>query len=174
MDDSKMKYEIMAKEFATKKHEGQFRKDEITPYIKHPEAVVGILKRIGVCNDDALAAAWLHDAVEDTDTTIQEIAENFNREIALYVYFLTKTESNKKYYSYTIVNIAPKEVQLIKLADVLHNVSTLNFIKDRTMKKKAIANKVNECEKYYFDLANNLSPEIYNSIKTNLSEFLTT
>lgn len=163
-----MKIEIKAKEFATKKHEGQFRKDETTPYIKHPEAVVNILRDIEIVDEEILAAAWLHDTLEDTDTTIEELSSLFGNRVAFFVYLLTKNESNKCYYPYSIAKLVPKEVQLIKLADVLHNISTLNEIKDPAKKEKAVFNKINDCKHYYFDLASKICPEVYEKIREGI------
>ena len=78
--------------FAAEKHSGQIRKMANTPYILHPAEVAAI---VGTMTDDreALAAAVLHDTVEDTDTTIEEIREKFGRRVALLV--MTETEDKR-------------------------------------------------------------------------------
>lgn len=79
--------------FATEKHSGQIRKLANTPYILHPVEVASI---VGTMTDDReiLAAAVLHDTVEDTDTTLEEIEENFGRRVALLV--MTETENKRE------------------------------------------------------------------------------
>lgn len=79
--------------FATQKHSGQIRKMANTPYILHPVEVASI---VGTMTDDKeiLAAAVLHDTVEDTDTTLEEIRENFGRRVSLLV--MTETENKRE------------------------------------------------------------------------------
>lgn len=77
--------------FAAEKHSGQTRKMSTVPYILHPVEVASI---VGTMTDDKeiLAAAVLHDTVEDTDTTLEEIRENFGKR----VYLLVMTETEEK------------------------------------------------------------------------------
>lgn len=79
--------------FATEKHAGQVRKLAKTPYILHPIEVAAI---VGTMTDDRelLAAAVLHDTVEDTDTTLEEIQEHFGRRVSLLV--MTETEEKRE------------------------------------------------------------------------------
>ena len=79
--------------FAIEKHSGQKRKTQDTPYILHPLEVAAI---VGTMTDDqaTLAAAVLHDTVEDTDTTIEEIVERFGRPVSLLV--MTETEDKRE------------------------------------------------------------------------------
>lgn len=79
--------------FAVEKHSGQIRKMANTPYILHPVEVAAI---VGTMTDDreVLAAAVLHDTVEDTDTTLEEIRENFGKRISLLV--MTETEDKRE------------------------------------------------------------------------------
>lgn len=79
--------------FATQKHSGQLRKLADSPYILHPLEVAAIVSTM--TNDpETLAASVLHDTVEDTDTTIEEIEENFGRRVALLV--MTETEDKRE------------------------------------------------------------------------------
>lgn len=79
--------------FAAEKHSGQTRKMNKVPYIVHPLEVAAI---VGTMTEDkdVLAAAVLHDTVEDTDTTIEEIRENFGKRVALLVG--TETEDKRE------------------------------------------------------------------------------
>ncbi|MCQ2437485.1 MAG: HD domain-containing protein, partial [Clostridia bacterium] len=78
--------------FAVERHAGQTRKIHHEPYILHPMEVAAIVGTM--TNDlDTLAAAVLHDTVEDTDTTLDEIEERFGRRVALLV--MTETENKR-------------------------------------------------------------------------------
>lgn len=79
--------------FAIEKHSGQVRKFSSTPYILHPLEVSTI---VGTMTDDKeiLAAAVLHDTVEDTDATLEEIREKFGKRVALLV--MTETEEKRE------------------------------------------------------------------------------
>lgn len=79
-------------QFAVERHSGQTRKFTDAPYILHPLEVASI---VGTMTSDRelLAAAVLHDTVEDTDTTLEEIRENFGRRVSLLV--MTETEEKR-------------------------------------------------------------------------------
>lgn len=77
-----------AEAFATAAHYGQ-KRDDGEPYINHPARVVATLKKMGVNNSDILCAGWLHDVVEDTEWSYDDIKEIFNRTIADIVRELT-------------------------------------------------------------------------------------
>lgn len=79
--------------YATEKHSGQTRKFSDAPYILHPMEAAAI---VGTMTDDrtVLAAAVLHDTVEDTDATLEDIEEKFGRRIALLV--MTETEEKRE------------------------------------------------------------------------------
>ena len=70
--------------FAVKAHSGMYRKRESTPYILHPFEVATIVGTI-TSDEEVLAAAILHDTVEDTDATIEQIREQFGERVALLV-----------------------------------------------------------------------------------------
>lgn len=78
--------------FAVEKHSGQRRKLSSAPYVLHPLEVAAI---VGTMTDDkeTLAACVLHDTIEDTDTTFEEIVEHFGRRVALLV--MTETEDKR-------------------------------------------------------------------------------
>ena len=85
-----MELESKAKAFATKKHAeiNQVRKYTGEPYINHPASVAEIVR--GVPHTEAmLAAAWLHDTVEDTNTTLLDIKDEFGIEVSMFVEMLT-------------------------------------------------------------------------------------
>ena len=73
-----------AKEFAYERHEGQVRKGSGVPFTTHLESVVEIVKKLTE-DDKVISAAWLHDVVEDTDTTLSEVRSLFGNTVAHYV-----------------------------------------------------------------------------------------
>ena len=78
--------------FAIEKHSGQTRKIHNSPYILHPLEVAAIVGTM-TNDEDTLCAAVLHDTVEDTDTTLEEITESFGKRVSLLV--MTETENKR-------------------------------------------------------------------------------
>lgn len=115
--------------FAAERHKNQLRKFSTTPYITHPEFVTCLLSRY-TDDKEILEAALLHDVVEDTDTTLEEIKEYFGCRVAALVEELTvddkikKLMGKKKCMSLHINSIS-SDALLIKLVDRLHNVMGL-------------------------------------------------
>jgi len=118
-------------EYATAKHEGQVRKYTGEPYIEHPLAVAKMideyLRAMDVDPGISPTIAVLHDTVEDTDATIEEIEELFGEAVAQGVWFLTKTpnfvgdrESRKKLCEARLAK-APYSIKVIKTLDMFHN-----------------------------------------------------
>lgn len=116
-----------AKKIATFKHQGQIRKFDGSPYIVHPERVARRAKYF--TNDPAtIQASFLHDTLEDTKTTHEEIKQVFGTEVADLVQELTSKKSGLDKYGKTdylihkMNNMSPK-AQLIKSLDRLDNIS---------------------------------------------------
>ncbi len=118
-----------AREFAARVHTGQFHNHAKTiPYIAHPEEVAGLVIKSGG-TDVEIAAAWLHDVVEDTPVTIEDIRKEFGNEVAEIVNGLTDFPEIEKL---PIVERKAKQaervlgesvsVRLVKLADQTSNV----------------------------------------------------
>ena len=121
--------------YAKDLHEGQYRQSG-EPYITHPLNVAYILSEMHA-DEDTLCAALLHDTLEDTNITKEEIAENFNKEVANLVDGVTKI-SKLNFSSKADQNLANTRkiitgitsdvrIIIIKLADRLHNMRTLQF-----------------------------------------------
>lgn len=149
--------ETRAKQFAKKMHKGQKRLDG-KEYFTHPARVVEVLKRLGIRDEEVIAAAWLHDVVEDCNIPIVRIERQFNREIARIVYLLSNNVPRKlakEEYMARIEN-ADRKTQIIKLADVVCNIYDLNG----DCPWHTVRNKIVECRKLYIDLARKISPEI--------------
>ena len=119
---------LRALQFAAEKHKHQRRKDvEGSPYINHPIAVAELLSRVGGVQDaEVLAAALLHDTVEDTDATFEEIEREFGAEVRAMVAEVTddKTLPKETRKQLQIEHAAHASVgaKLVKLGDKICNV----------------------------------------------------
>ncbi|XP_069899400.1 guanosine-3',5'-bis(diphosphate) 3'-pyrophosphohydrolase MESH1 isoform X1 [Dipodomys merriami] len=123
---------LEAADFAARKHRGQRRKDpEGTPYINHPIGVARILAlEAGVTDTAVLQAALLHDTVEDTDTTPEELELRFGAQVRRLVEEVTDDKALPKAERKRLqVERAPHGspgARLLKLADKLHNLRDLS------------------------------------------------
>ncbi|XP_050081650.1 guanosine-3',5'-bis(diphosphate) 3'-pyrophosphohydrolase MESH1 [Anopheles aquasalis] len=117
--------------FAAIKHRDQRRKDkEETPYINHPIGVAYILSSEGGISDsDVLSAAILHDTVEDTDTTFEEIENHFGPTVRSLVQEVTDDKSlpkqERKRLQIEHARTISHGAQLVKLADKIYNLRDL-------------------------------------------------
>jgi len=121
---------IKTTDFAAIKHKDQRRKDkDETPYINHPIGVANYLTEAGVTDIEVIQAALLHDTVEDTDTTIQELEQIFGSKVASIVGEVTdeKGLEKKERKRLQIIHArhASKQAKLVKLADKLYNIKDL-------------------------------------------------
>ena len=114
--------------FAKKKHSGMTQKDG-SPSSKHLEAVVNRLKSLGVVDEDLLCAGWLHDTIEDTDTSFDDLFERFGSRVAVLVSSLSKDTSlpkKQKEQAYVKqLREASPDAKLVKLCDISANLSDL-------------------------------------------------
>lgn len=151
----------LAQDFARKKHKGQTRRNGKTPFFEHLEAVVSRLKSIGITNDDVLCAGWLHDTMEDTNTTFDEISELFGKQVALLVLSLSKDESlpkKEKESNYAkLLRDASFEAKLVKLCDISANLKDLDDSMSKTKKKRIVTKKLHYLRIVKNDLARHLS-----------------
>lgn len=122
-----------ARVFATAAHAAvaQMRKYTYEPYIVHPADVVSIVSTVPH-TDAMLAAAWLHDVVEDTGVTNETIRAEFGEEVADLVGWLTDVSrpeqgnrSTRKAIDRAHTAMAPAEAQTVKLADLISNTKSI-------------------------------------------------
>lgn len=153
-------------EFASLKHKHQKRKGTNIPYIVHPVEVMYILKEEGF-DEDTVISGLLHDTVEDTKTTINEIEEKFNKTIANYVNALSEDKSKhwverKKEHLNDVKNSC-LNVKAIFLADKLANLRSIaqdiDTIKEDTWKK---FNSDKQSIGWYYSSALNICRELEN------------
>lgn len=119
--------------FAMEAHEGQVRKYTGEPYVNHCIDVATILATHEIHADDyMIAAALLHDTVEDTPVTFKDIRKEFGQEIEFLVFFLTdvskKEDGNReirKEIDRWHIGFAPQQAQLIKCADLISNTQSI-------------------------------------------------
>lgn len=122
---------LKALHFAAEKHKAQRRKDtEASPYINHPIQVTNLLWRLGDVRDTPLLlASILHDTLEDTDATPEEIRERFGEEVLSLVLEVTDDKSlPKQVRKQRQVETAPHKsprAKLLKLADKISNVQDI-------------------------------------------------
>jgi (p)ppGpp synthase/HD superfamily hydrolase len=121
-------------------HRNDVRKATDTPYITHPASVAMILIRAGFTDDCLLAAALLHDVVEDTDCTLDELADEFPTAVVEYVTALSerKLDEDGEKIAWKVrkeehlkeAAAAPLAARAIVLADKLHNLATMCYYLD--------------------------------------------
>ena len=135
-----------AYEYARKVHNTQMRKDG-TEYVTHPLAAAEIIAEIGL-DEDSLCAALLHDCIEDTAATREEIEKLFGKDVADIVEGVTKLSrvpysSKEEVHMETLRKMLiamAKDIRviLIKLADRLHNMRTMEYQTEEKQREKAL------------------------------------
>jgi GTP diphosphokinase / guanosine-3',5'-bis(diphosphate) 3'-diphosphatase len=122
---------MKATEYAAEQHRGQGRKDEAnTPYINHPIALANLLTNYaGITDTNVIVAALLHDTVEDTSTTVEDIEELFGTKIRDIVMEVTDDKSlaspERKRLQIEYAAKISHEAKLVKLADKICNLQDI-------------------------------------------------
>lgn len=159
-----------AYDFSEKAHEGQFRRSG-EAYITHPVGVAAIIAELGI-DEASIITGLLHDTVEDTDVTLEDVRENFGDDIAELVDGVTKISQMKFRNTHhkqgenirKMIVAMGKDIRviLVKLSDRLHNMRTLNH-----MPYEKQARIAQETLDIYAPLANRLG---ISSLKTELED----
>ncbi|MCX6718099.1 MAG: HD domain-containing protein [Candidatus Staskawiczbacteria bacterium] len=138
---------IEAFELAREHHKNQ-KRDEGDPYLIHLVRVANtLIFDLKIRKADVIVASLLHDIIEDTDISFLEIKNRFGGKIARWVLALSRDkarETKEKKFEETIAG--PKEIIIIKACDVLDNVKSLKYRKDR---KERWLRHLKEAEKIY-------------------------
>jgi guanosine-3',5'-bis(diphosphate) 3'-pyrophosphohydrolase len=118
---------LKAISFAAERHHGQMRKNKRTPYFAHPVRVMlNVLREFGESDPETLAAAVLHDTIEDTTTDYDDILRHFGDNVARWVALLTKdkrmAEEAREDDYFAGLARAPRPVKLVKISDTLDNL----------------------------------------------------
>jgi len=168
-----MELEELAKEFATKMHEGQFRKGSGEPYITHPKAVVELMDKYGFRSEESKAIGWLHDTLEDCQdkgASYGVLKEKFGQDVALGVYILSRTDDcieREAYKKRLESEKTPENVKAAKIADMIHNTTTL----DEIAKFKTIKRKVVEAIEFYIPFAQSFNQGMAEELKGNIRNY---
>src|SRR6056300_513789 len=130
--------------FTVKKH-GDQKRASGDPYFSHPVEVAGILTELKL-DEPTIVTGLLHDTLEDTDTTYEELQRLFGEEVAQLVDGVTKlskleltADQNKQAENFRKLLVATANdirVLIVKLADRLHNMRTLHYIQDPKRKQR--------------------------------------
>lgn len=155
MNRDKIEYAIY---YATKAHKGQTRKVEDVDMIFHPFTVGMILQRCG-CDEDVVSAGILHDVVEDTPHTFEDIEKEFGKKVRDYVYDsseLDKTLPWKERKIHTIEHIknAPLGSKLIVACDKISNLEDALSNIEKYGEDKVINRNPEEQKWYYTSVYN--------------------
>ena len=146
--------------FALSAHKNQ-KRDEGIPYISHPVAVASILTELKL-DSATITTGLLHDTVEDTKATYETVKKEFGKEVADLVEGVTKisafeekaVENSKAENFRKLILATSKDIRvlLVKLADRLHNMRTIHFVKDESKKIR----KAKETMEIYAPLADRM------------------
>lgn len=161
--------------FAYKAHDGQVRKYTGEPYIVHPIAVAALVASI-TDNQDMIAAALLHDTVEDTDVTIEDIQREFGGYIASWVSDLTDVSkpedgnrSVRKAIDHEHTSKALPPSKTIKLADLIDNSKSIlerdpNFAVYYMKEKRALLEVLKEGDPTLYAMAKKIVDNYFEKI----------
>jgi len=138
---------LSAENFAKERHINTIRVDPNISHHEHLSSVVARLKNLGVTDQDVLCAAWLHDTINDTETSFDELDKRFDSKVAVLVLSISRDKSlsrsmQEEQYVKQLRD-APIEAKLIKLCDISANLRDLkNSQWSKTRKTKEVKKKL--------------------------------
>lgn len=161
-----------AVKFATRAHRNQVRKYTGEPYIMHPLAVAEIVRTVDGHTDEMLAAAVLHDVVEDCDVTIQDVCDEFGTVVGMYVEYCTDVSTPdhgnrafRKTMDARHYARGPAQSQTIKVADFIHNTADIAQNDPRFW-------EVYKHEKWFaLNLLTEADPQLWQQARKQIKEF---
>lgn len=121
------------------------------PFISHPIRIANALVSLGVEDEKILTVAILHDVLEDTDISKEELSNNFDEDVVEAIELLTKKENVNLENYYRNIFFNPRAC-VVKIADRCHNVSTMYFFNEEKTR-----NYINETELYIIPLCSAIS-----------------
>jgi guanosine-3',5'-bis(diphosphate) 3'-pyrophosphohydrolase len=163
----------LAEKYSKHYHVGKFRKVDGKPFHTHPQRVVETLKKYGHEDMITLCVAYLHDTIEDTELTLDQIREEFGHEIAHGVFTLSKNKgrvmgkpkiTHEEYKQR--LSFARNKVQRVKIADMIDNTKDLI-----DLPKEYAEKKLKDAEEFYIPLGNEVAPEMTKELIKNIKEY---
>ena len=132
----------LAEKFAKERHSGMTGKDGITPHYEHLVAVTARLKNLGIVDEDVISASWLHDIIDYTQTSFDELDQRFGSKVAVLVLAISKDKSlprikQEEQYVRQLKD-ASLEAKLIKLCDIsasLRDLKNVQFSRTKKIKE---------------------------------------
>lgn len=151
--------------FAARAHRAQVRKGTDIPYIVHPVGVMLLLQQAGEADPEVLAAALLHDTIEDAGVSAGDLARQFGPRVADIVVGCSEPDHAgaawevRKQHTVAYLRTAPRDIQLVAAADKLHNLRSM--VTDHAEQGEQLWTRFNRgqpaIEWYYRALADSLS-----------------
>jgi (p)ppGpp synthase/HD superfamily hydrolase len=151
--------------FAARAHRHQLRKDNQTPYVSHPFRVCLVVRHVfGIDDPRILAAALLHDTIEDTTTDYDDIVEHFGPDVARWVAAVSKDprmEFEEREAAYRkVLAAADWQAKVVKLADLYDNLSDCRHFTPKGQQKTAAKSRL-----YLAAVRDGLPPEAQAAMK---------
>jgi GTP diphosphokinase / guanosine-3',5'-bis(diphosphate) 3'-diphosphatase len=158
-----------ALEVATRSHDGQLR-DEGTPYVIHLiRTALILIEELRVEDAEMIAAALLHDSVEDTAMTITELQERFGDSVAKMVEALTRDKSKEsKKDKFEKLLHENEKIRTIKSADWFDNMRSWKFISPERPAREKFSRWFEEAENLYIPLAESVDESLGNRMREEL------
>ena len=137
---------FQAVSFAARAHRNQIRKDKETPYVAHVFRVCLVIRQLmGIDDPKILAAAILHDTIEDTPTDYDDIADHVGTEVADWVSILSKDmrmpDATREPAYFAALAKADWQVQVIKMADIYDNLNDSGLLNPEGRKRTVDRNR---------------------------------